>query len=84
MVARDDAASMWTAETCPSGKRTYVSKAAARKARARHPRGSDGRRLSVYVCTLCAGVHLGHLPGPVIRGELGREDILPHRPRDVS
>ena len=64
----------WVTNDCSSGKRAYVSRADARQvAGSRRRRGVA--RLSVYQCEECEHFHIGHLPIPVVRGEVAREDI---------
>jgi hypothetical protein len=69
--------SQWTAQNgCPTGKRAYVNRRAAKQAASRNRRmGND--RLSVYKCKQCFGWHLGHLPREVKRGIMDRHDIIP-------
>lgn len=54
---------------CPTGKRGYVDRQAARVAekRARLVTG----RMRPYLCKQCGAWHLGHLPRSVVRGTWG-------------
>lgn len=60
--------SLGTCEVC--GKRCYLTKQAARRARSRR---FPGERMSVYRCG--DFYHLGHLPGRVIAGDKPRSEI---------
>lgn len=65
----------WT--TCPrTQKRRYDSRAAAKKAgkKARH-----GHEMSPYLCSLCDGWHLGHMPRAVKLGDYRRWDLQPRK-----
>lgn len=42
------------------GKRTYQTRAQARKARSGLPRRTNGRTLCVYLCPHCDRYHIGH------------------------
>ena len=44
--------------TCPTGKRTHTTRAAARAFARRYP----GPHRRAYLCPTCAGWHLGRLP----------------------
>ncbi|MHB1164540.1 MAG: hypothetical protein ACYC3K_04795 [Candidatus Nanopelagicales bacterium] len=50
--------------TCPTGKRTFDTRAQARALRKRHP---DAPRRAYY-CHACTGWHLGRLSRPVKHG----------------
>ena len=59
--------------TCTDcGKRSYLSKHAARQARKTLP---DRRGLSVYECGNSGFWHVGHLPFAVRRGDVTRGEI---------
>jgi hypothetical protein len=62
------------------GKYRFMSRAAAKKARRRM--GNPGG-MNAYECPTDTGWwHLGHLPGAVRRGDVGRDDLTPPgRPR---
>lgn len=58
---------------CPSGKRVYLDRATAKRAAGRAAR--DGRgRMRPYTCGDCAGIHIGHLPAAVVRGEVTADE----------
>lgn len=40
-----------------------------------------GDRMSVYVCEVNQGYHIGHLPAPVKQGRLDRAELRKGRPR---
>ena len=56
--------------TCPSGKRTFDSRAQARALRKQHP----GTPRRAYFCNACAGWHLGRLTRPVKHGTATSQD----------
>jgi hypothetical protein len=56
--------------TCPTGKRTFDTRAQARDLRKHHP-GSSRR---AYFCDYCAGWHLGRLTRPIKRGVAPNRD----------
>lgn len=55
--------------TCPTGKRGFPHRAGA-KAAARHA----GGHMRPYRCGACGCWHMGHLPGVVLRGQVGASD----------
>lgn len=52
---------------CSSGKRSYFSKAGARKA-ARELRKKGEKAIHAYLCDYCQHHHIGHIPFLVRRG----------------
>lgn len=58
---------------CSSGKRVYPDRATAKTVAARAERGGRGR-MRPYRCGECRGIHLGHLPGAVVRGEVTADE----------
>lgn len=71
---RSDPATHWTEKGCPTGKRSYDSRNAAKRAKSRNAR-MLGDRLSEYWCDQCDSWHLGHLPAAVRRGEISRSEL---------
>lgn len=63
----------WTTNGCPTGKRAYATKAAAKDARRWFQR-RGGDLLSAYRCEHCSCFHLGHIPDAVRRGDISRGD----------
>jgi len=63
---------------CPSGKRSYETRAAAKQAHRGNPR-KKRLQLSVYECPQCGFYHLGTLPKVVVEGTKTREDLQPAR-----
>ena len=66
--------------TCTQcGKRTYHSKADARLVKRRLP-----GHVAAYRCPTGPGWHLGHLPTVVLRGVVGRDQLVGSRRRSVA
>lgn len=64
---------------CPTcGKRSWLTRADAKKV----ARRMHDTHLNVYRCG--DAWHLGHLPAPVIRGDLNRSDITPPHRQEAS
>lgn len=59
------------------GKVIHWERADAKKV----AKASRGRRLMAYWCEPCDGWHVGTPPPELLRGEIGREDVRPTRPR---
>ncbi|MGN7187051.1 hypothetical protein [Microbacterium enclense] len=70
MAAKWDS-TMYTSDDCPTRKRSWRDRAAAKKA----AKNMRGQHMNVYVCEHCSGFHLGHLPSIVIRGVVERSAI---------
>ena len=64
----------WLTNDCSSGKRAFNTRADARAVASRRRR-KGVPRLSVYLCEECQKYHMGHLPRPVVRGEVPRSEI---------
>lgn len=60
----------WVGICDKHGKRCYLNKKEAKKAKRQHPRGHE---LSVYPCE--NWWHLGHLPKAIINGSASRDTI---------
>ncbi len=56
----------YTTYTCPTGKRAYPSRTAAKQAYKQHL--SKREHMRPYRCEACNGWHLGHLDYPTMRG----------------
>lgn len=56
----------YTTYNCPTGKRTYSSRKAAKASYKQHLRKHDHMR--AYTCPECGGWHLGHLDYATMRG----------------
>lgn len=68
--------------TCPTcGKTAHPSRKDAKAVR-RQP-GFKGQHFSVYQCE-SGWWHIGHIPGPVLRGDMSRADLPPTRPRRTA
>lgn len=83
-MTRREVEDAWT--TCPAtGKRGYMSKAAAKRARRRTHGSSENNNgaLSLYACAHCRLWHIGHLPKALRNGTIDRETYLAHRRRDT-
>lgn len=64
---------LWTAQVCPSGKRSFVTRKGAKMAaRSLTKAGDPGTR--PYGCDRCGHWHIGHKPRPVIHGEVSAAD----------
>lgn len=63
----------WVGVCSHDGKRCYLNKHEAKKAKRQHPRGHE---LSIYQCE--NWWHLGHLPKAVINGRATRDDLKRH------
>ena len=91
-MTRRDAPSPATWYPCQgTGKRGYLTRADARRARARtRGSGADEKAgsLSIYRCQDRGGVkgcgwfHIGHLPKSVVQGDVPRGEVY-HKPRDT-
>lgn len=63
----------WVTGVCPSGKRGFVQRAGAQAAaRLLAKRGHD--KLRPYLCA-CGYWHVGHKPGPVMRGQVSAAEF---------
>lgn len=71
----------WWIGGCPTGKRGYLDRRAA-KAVARVLPPDGGRRVHVYACTECSNWHVGHIPTSVMRGRVDRSRITPPTPKE--
>lgn len=65
--------------TCtPAGKRIYVTRKNARRARRRF---GDGHELNIYPCPHGDHYHIGHLPPAVRRGQYDKREWLDRKTR---
>jgi len=69
--------STWTTGLCGSGKREFLTRADAKRARKSLKAAGGGRQsgLSEYLCGDCNLWHVGHLPPHVRRGLSARGDF---------
>lgn len=65
----------WVINGCSSGKRAYESRNDAKKVAGQKRRRGQAR-MSVYLCAECGKFHIGHLPLPVLRGDVPRKEII--------
>lgn len=75
MTGLNKSSERWT--TCQQcGKRAYVDRKTARRARKHHP---DPQRVAAYRCPHRPDLfHLGHKPRSLIAGEIRRDDLEHH------
>lgn len=65
----------WTTNDCSSQKRCYRSRKDAKKVAGRKRRRGE-KGMSVYKCEECGQIHIGHMPGKALRGEVSRAEII--------
>lgn len=58
---------------CPTGKRAYPDRPAARAKALKH-RQWYGDHLRPYRCPTCDAFHIGHLPAAVLRGDVSARE----------
>lgn len=60
--------------SCSSGKRVFDTKSEARQVARLLRKEGDNALMTPYVCPECEGIHIGHLPKAVRRGEITRDE----------
>lgn len=74
MTGNDYTRRQWVTEVCPTGKRAYFTRRAAKTAaRSVAKLGSPGNR--PYVCPRCDYWHIGHKPTAAVLGQAAASDV---------